>query len=125
MREPDALLLRATIKNLEVPVADKTDWVEYREQNYFIRGTRVSLDSIVYGHLNGDSPQAIRDSFPALSPEQIDGGIAFYRANQATIDLYLRRKREEFEAARRSQSHISPELRSRIEQARQGATSRT
>jgi uncharacterized protein (DUF433 family) len=102
-----------------------TDWVEFREENYFIRGTRVSLDSIVYGHLNGDSVQAIHDSFPVVSLEQIEGGIAFYRANQATIDLYLRRKREEFEAARRSQSHISPEVRSRLEQARQSTTSRT
>jgi uncharacterized protein (DUF433 family) len=102
-----------------------TDWVEFREQNYFIRGTRVSLDSIVYGHLNGDSPQAIHDSFPAVSPEQIDGAIAFYRANRSGIDAYLLRKREEFEAARRSQSHISAELRSRIEQARHHSPART
>ena len=102
-----------------------TDCVEFREENYFIRGTRVSLDSIVYGHLNGNSVEAIHDSFPAVSPEQIDGGIAFYRANQAKIDLYLRRKQEEFEAARRSQTHISPELHSRLEQARHGTTSRT
>ena len=101
-----------------------TDCVEFREENYFIRGTRVSLDSIVYGHLNGDSIQAIHDSFPAVSPEQIDGGIAFYRANRATIDAYLRSKREEFEAARCSQSHISPELRSRLEQARHSTPSR-
>ena len=102
-----------------------TDCVEIREENYFIRGTRVSLDSIVYGHLNGNSAQVIHDQFPAVSPEQIKSGIEYYRANQATIDVYLRRKREEFEAARRSQSHISPELRSRLEQARQTISPRT
>lgn len=51
------------------------DYVEKRQEHYFIRGSRVSLDSIVYGFLNGDSPETIRDNFPTLSLAQVYGAI--------------------------------------------------
>ncbi|HXB68390.1 MAG TPA: DUF433 domain-containing protein [Candidatus Acidoferrales bacterium] len=50
-----------------------TEYVEQREENYFIRGSRVSLDSVVYGFLDGESPETIRDNFPTLSLEAIYG----------------------------------------------------
>ena len=64
------------------------EYVEQREENYFVRGSRVSLDSLVYGFLDGESPETIRDNFP-------------------TVTLA-------FEAARQSQTHISSELRARV-----------
>src|SRR6266567_6940670 len=102
-----------------------TEYVEVREVNYFVLGSRVSLDSVVYGYLSGDSPETIRDNFPTLSLEQVYGTIAFYLANQSGIDRYLRAKKEAFEEARRSQTHVSSELRARLEQAREQFTRRT
>src|ERR1022692_133457 len=49
------------------------DYVEQREGCYFVRGSRVSLDSIVYGFNEGGSPETIRDNFPSLSVEQVRG----------------------------------------------------
>ena len=95
------------------------DYVERREANYFIRSSRVSLDSIVYGFLNGDSPETIRDNFPTLSLEQVYGAITYYLGNQAEIDRYLNAKQEGFEAARQSQAHVSTDLRARLHQARE------
>ena len=63
-----------------------TEYIEQREGNYFIRGSRVSLDSIVYGFLDGESPETILDNFPALSLERVYGAIAFYLGHQAEID---------------------------------------
>jgi len=37
------------------------DYIEQREGCYFVRGSRVSLDSIVYGLNEGGSPEAIRE----------------------------------------------------------------
>ena len=56
---------------------------------YKIGTTRVSLDSIIYSWLQGDSPETIADNFPALTLEQVYGAVAFYLANQDEIDEYL------------------------------------
>jgi uncharacterized protein (DUF433 family) len=56
------------------------EYVERRESGYFIEGTRVSLDSVVYAFLRGESPEGIAESFPALTIEQIFGSLTFYLA---------------------------------------------
>jgi uncharacterized protein (DUF433 family) len=61
-------------------------YVEQREATYFVRGSRVSLDSVVHSFLDGDSAEAIRESFPTLSLEQVYGAIAYYLGHQAEID---------------------------------------
>jgi uncharacterized protein (DUF433 family) len=70
------------------------EYVEQREENYFVRGSRVSLESVVYGFASGESPETIRDNFPSLSLEQIYGAIAFYLAHQPEIDVYLEAKQK-------------------------------
>jgi uncharacterized protein (DUF433 family) len=71
---------------------------------YRINGTRVSLDSVVYSWLRGDSPETIADNFPALTLEQVYGALAFYLAHQAEIDRYLRQSEAEYEQLR--QKHL-------------------
>jgi uncharacterized protein (DUF433 family) len=72
------------------PVVLSKQYIEQREEGYWIIGSRVSLDSIVYAFLRGTSPESILHSFPTLTLEQVYGAIAFYLANQAAIDAYLR-----------------------------------
>jgi uncharacterized protein (DUF433 family) len=95
------------------------EYIEQREESYFVRGSRVSLDSVVYGFLEGASPETIRDDFPSLSLEQVYGAITFYLAHRPRIDAYLQAGKSQFERARRSQAHVSEELRARIGQARE------
>jgi len=99
------------------------EYVEQREATYFVRGSRVSLDSVVHSFLSGDSAESIRDNFPTLTLEQVYGAIAYYLGHQAEIDAYLRAGQEDFEQSRRSQSHIADELRTRLDRAR-GRTAR-
>ena len=47
------------------------EYVEQRDGGYWVAGTRVSLDSIVYAFQRGASPESIQRSFPLLSLEQI------------------------------------------------------
>ena len=64
-------------------------YIEQREKSYFIRGSRVSLDSVVNAFSNGVSPEGIVQSFPVLNLEQVYGTITFYLANKEAIDSYL------------------------------------
>lgn len=98
-------------------------YVENREGGYWIAGTRISLDSIVYAFQRGAAPETIKQSFPLLTLEEIYGAITFYLAHQAEIDAYLRQVDLELEAqaaARRAQARAAdPELYERLEAARQ------
>ena len=95
------------------------EYVEKVEGAYRIAGSRVSLDSVVYAFLGGQSPESIADSFPTLSLEQVYGAIAFYLSNRADVDAYLKGGEEEFEALRQAAREANPQLYKRLEEARQ------
>lgn len=73
------------------------EYVNRVDSAYRIVDTRVSLDSVVYSWLQGDSPETIADNFSAITLEQVYGAIAFYLANQDEIDEYLRQGEVEYE----------------------------
>jgi len=54
------------------------EYVEPRNGGYYLKGTRVPLDSIVYSVKDGESPETIRQNFPSLTLEQVYGAITFY-----------------------------------------------
>jgi len=54
------------------------EYVERREGGYYLIGSRVSLESVVYEFLRGESPEGIVQAFPSLSLEQVFGAILFY-----------------------------------------------
>lgn len=72
------------------------EYVAQRNGGYFVQGTRVSLDSVVYAFLRGESSDGIVESFPALSLEQVYGALAFYLAHRESIDCYLQEGKAEF-----------------------------
>ena len=94
------------------------DYVEERTGAYFIAGTRVSLDSIVYAFLRGDSPEGIAESFPSVTLEQVLGSLAFYLANRDRIDQYLHQASSDFERIRREARKKNPILYARLSDAR-------
>ncbi|MCI0622740.1 MAG: DUF433 domain-containing protein [Acidobacteria bacterium] len=49
------------------------EYAEQRDSGYWIKGSRVSLDSIVYAFLRGASPESIAHSFPLISLEEVYG----------------------------------------------------
>ena len=77
-------------------------YVEYRDQGYWIANSRVSLDTIVYAFLDGQSPESIAQLFPILTLEQIYGSIAFYLAHQTEIETYLEHSKANFETRRKA-----------------------
>ena len=72
-------------------------YIEQRDGGYWIAGSRVSLDSVVYAFLNGDSAESIAQSFPVLRLEQVYGAIAYYLAHREEIDSYLEAAYEQYQ----------------------------
>jgi uncharacterized protein (DUF433 family) len=94
-------------------------YVSQREGAYWLGDTRVSLDSIVYEFLNGQPPESIAASFPAVSLEQVKGAIAYYLGHQAEIDAYLREGRAQYEREREAERRADPAFYRRLVNARQ------
>src|SRR6266567_8181491 len=74
----------------------ENEYIEQRNDCYYIRGTRISLDSVVYGFCRGDTPEAIQADFPLLSLARVYGAIAFYLEHQCEMDAYLERQKEKW-----------------------------
>lgn len=92
--------------------------IEEREGVYYVPGTRISVDSIVYAFREGCSPEAIREDFEGLSLANVYGVIAFYLDNQANIDSYLLRRKEHWAELERQGMPAAPDLQARFESAR-------
>ena len=95
------------------------EYVEYRNSGYWIAGTRVSLDSVVYAFLEGLSPESIVESFDTLTLEEVYGTLAFYLGHRDDIDAYLRQSDAEFDALYRRTRDAYPLLYQKLEKARQ------
>ena len=92
-------------------------YIEQRDEEYWIEGTRISLDSVVYSFLNGESPESIAQNFPLLSLEQVYGAIAFYLANRELVDAYLKKGEAEFQELQQSCREKSPLLYQKLKAA--------
>ena len=100
------------------------EYIERRDGGYYLAGSRVSLDSVVYEFLRGESPEAIVQSFPSLSLEQVYGGIAFYLAHRDEIDAYLKRGEARFEELARASREANPLLYAKLEAAKRATPTR-
>lgn len=89
-------------------------YLEYRDEAYWVEGTRISLDSIVYAFQKGLSPESIVQSFPLLTLEQVYGAITFYLANRAEIDIYLAAEEEAFNAMPQPLQTADPALYAKL-----------
>jgi uncharacterized protein (DUF433 family) len=100
------------------------EYVEQRNGGYYVAGTRVSLDSVVYAWLRGESPLGIVESFPSLSLNQVNGAIAYYQANRAAIDSYLAQQRLEFDRLAEESRRARPEFYAKLDAAERDSLSR-
>ena len=93
-------------------------YVEQRDGGYYISGSRVSLDSIVYPFLEGQTAEGIAQAFPTLTLEQTYGAIAFYLAHRVEVDEHLERSRQEFESKRHAARESDPMFYQKLAAAR-------
>ena len=96
------------------------EYIEGRDGGYFIAGTRVSLDSVVYAFRRGASPESIRRSYPLLTLEEVYGAIAYYLARQEEIDAYLKEQEASYERARQSERDADSEFYRKLDESKRG-----
>ena len=94
------------------------EYVERRDEGYYVASSRVSLASIVLEFKGGASPESIREEFPTFSLEQIYGSIAFYLGHEAETDVYLKALEQKWDELERGAKPIDPDLHRKLEQAR-------
>lgn len=95
------------------------EYIEQRDGGYYVAGTRISLDSVVYAFNRGDSPERIVEEFPLLDRvSRVYGAIAFYLDHKAEIDKYLEKTEREFEASGTPLRQANPVLWEKIQRAR-------
>lgn len=94
------------------------EYVARRDGGYYVAESRVSLDSVIYAFLLGESPEEIVESFPALTLEEVYGAITFYLADRDAIDAYLRAGKHEFDRLRAESRKQHPLLYAKLEAAR-------
>jgi len=94
------------------------EYVERRDGGYWITGTRISLDSIVYAFYRGAKPESIAQSFPVLKLEEVHGAIAYYQGHRKEVDSYLRQNDREFETLRTQARRANPDLYKKLEEAK-------
>lgn len=95
------------------------EYIEEREGNYYVAGTRISLDSIVHAFRRGESPETICQNFELLTLEEVYGATAYYLANQVAIDAYLIRQSEKWAEGKRNAAPLPANLRERLMRARE------
>ena len=103
---------------------ERCEYIEQRNGGFYIAGTRVSLDSIVYSFKVGDSPETIRQNFSSLTLEQVYGAITFYLAHEREVDANIREGEEEIDRSVPPLSESRPELYARLERARREISTR-
>ena len=94
-------------------------YIEERNGGYYVAGTRISLDSVVYMFRDGRSPAEIQQGYRALSLPQIYRAIAFYLENRELVDRSLEEADELMKANSIPLSEANPEMWDRLQQARQ------
>jgi len=93
--------------------------VEERNGGYYIRGKRISLDSIVYLFRDGVSPEDIQQNFHGLTLADVYGAISFYLDHREEVDAYLVRQRQLWEELERTGIPPNPDLLARMEAAKE------
>ena len=66
-----------------------------------VKGSRVTISSLVAKYLQGDTVDDIHEGFPSVPPEAIEKIINWYLANRTEVDEYIRKQDEEAEIIRR------------------------
>lgn len=92
-------------------------FVERRDDGYYLVGSRVPLDCVVREFRDGQSPETIRAEFPTLSLEQVYGAITFYLGHQDEIDQDMA-ARARMEDAFSEEHPAPPGLKEKLERAR-------
>ena len=94
------------------------EYIEVRNGGYYVTGTRIGLDVVVYDFRDGRSADAIFEAYPSIgSLARVYGAITFILEHPNEIEAYLEDqdgRYDEFKA----QHPLTPDMIDRFEQVK-------
>ena len=98
------------------------EYVEIRDGGYYLAGTRIGLDVLVYSFRLGKSPEGILQAHPSIgSLAKVYGAIAFILENPGVVETYLRDQEALWDKLRETHP-LPPEALERFKHAREEMT---
>ena len=94
------------------------EFVERRDAGFYLIGSRVPIDRIVWEYRNGEDPETIQSHYPTLSLEQVDGGITFYLNHKDEVEQVIEERRRA-EDAYIAAHPTPPDIQEKFERMRQ------
>jgi uncharacterized protein (DUF433 family) len=97
------------------------EYVEVRNGGYYLAGTRIGLDVVVYDFRRGRSAEAIFEAYPSIgSLAKVYGAITFIMEHPDTVLAYLEDQHRILEQLKR-QNPMPQDMIDRFERARKEA----
>ena len=96
---------------LESYVAEPPPLYETEQGAIRVRGTRVSLDSVIFSFNTGATPEDIVRSYDTLKLRDVYAVIAYYLDHREPVDAYVARRQAEADELRRKIEAEFPESR--------------
>ena len=94
------------------------EYIEVRNVCYYVAGTRIGLDLVVYEFREGRSPEDIFEAYPSIgSLAKVYGAITFILEHPREIDSYLKEQDGRWEEFK-GRNPLPPEMAERFERAR-------
>ncbi len=79
-------------------VAMDRDFIERRDGGFYVIGSRVPIDRLVWEYRNGEDPETIQSHYPTLNLEQVIGAIAFYLNHKIEVEEVIEKRTREEDA---------------------------
>lgn len=74
------------------------EYVEVRNGGYYVAGTRIGLDVVVYGFRRGRSAEALFEAYPSIgSLAKVYGAVTFILEHPVEVEAYLKDQDRVFE----------------------------
>jgi uncharacterized protein (DUF433 family) len=92
----------------EMPAAEPPPLKVDAEGTVRVRGTRVTLDTVVGAFNDGSTAEEIMLQYPSLKLADVYGVIAYYLRHREEVDTFLLEQRLEAEEIRRKIEEVCP-----------------
>ena len=100
------------------------EYVEVRNGGYYVSGTRIGLDVLVYDFRRGRSAEAMLEAYPSIgSLAKVYGAITFILEHTDEVEAYLKDQDRIFQQIR-AQYPMTQDMIDRFERAKIQATPR-
>jgi uncharacterized protein (DUF433 family) len=94
------------------------DYVEIRNGGYYVAGTRIGLDVVVYDFRRGRTADAIFEAYPSIgSLAKVYGAITFILEHPKEIDAYLEEQDRRYDEIK-ARYPLTPDMIERFERGR-------